>query len=148
MFANTYPKLSEVDLDAVEQRLGVALPDDLRDIYLQFNGGRPLRNVFRSASEEYDIQQFLAMKYADDNSSFEGTYEDLAKGNQFFPKGMIPFAVDDAGDYFLYSTRPESFGSIWFNQSDYINDPNRFLVRLAESLNAFLSALREAERKE
>ena len=65
MFANTYPKLSEVDLDAVEQRLGVALPDDLRDIYLQFNGGRPLRNVFRSASEEYDIQQFLAMKYAD-----------------------------------------------------------------------------------
>ncbi len=141
IFIKTYPALSDSDIAMVERRIGTAIPDDLREHYLHANGGKPVPSAFLRQGEYFEVQQFLGMKYAPMRSSFEETYEDLVLGNARFPVKMIPFAVDDAGDYFLYSTSSLTRGQIFFNQSDYFNDPDRFVIFLSQNLVSFLNSL-------
>lgn len=60
-----------------------------------------------------------------------------------FPRGHIPFAYDDTGDYFLYCVKPDSFGKIMFNQHEYFGDDDRFVVFLAPTLREFINSLSE-----
>lgn len=140
-FTKLYPKLTDADVSDVEQKLGLKIPTDLREHYLNFNGGKPIQNIFNHGGDSYEIKQFLPMKYADINSSFEDTYNDLVLGNAAFPKNVIPFAIDDGGDYFVYSLNHHSYGQILFNQSDYYKDQERFLIFLAPNLKSFLASL-------
>jgi cell wall assembly regulator SMI1 len=140
-FSRIRPPLTQADLASVEKRLGVILPADLKDHYLRHNGGRPAPRFFEKNDEWYGVHQFLTMIHGDHNTGFEETYRDLALDNPLFPAGVIPFAVDEGGDYFAYSVRPESYGQILFVQSDYFQEPDRYLVFLSPSLANFLDAL-------
>ncbi len=73
------------------------------------------------------------MQTKNNNINFEETYEDLVLNTKEFPRGFIPFAAEQGVDYFLYSLRPQDQGSIFFNQSDYYDDPSRFLVFLSST---------------
>ena len=141
-FERTFPSLTESDLEAVEDQIGIALPSDLRAHYALFNGGKPIPNFFSKDNEWYEIQEFLPMR-TNRHSAFESTYDSLVKGNKFFPKQTIPFAADDSGDYFLYSLSKESFGHIFFNQHEYFSDPSRFIIFLSSSFSDFLRSLTE-----
>ena len=48
VFEDTAPPLSELDIERVERRLGVRLPQDLREHYLLHNGGTPRPEFFVS----------------------------------------------------------------------------------------------------
>lgn len=135
------PLISNVKLDELENRLGFKLPEDLRRHYLQFNGGRPIPNLFPKDDEFFAVNEFLPIKYGAPGTRFEDTYEDLVQGNELFPKNLVPIASDSAGDYFCYSLEPEQFGAICFYQSDYYDDPLRAVVYLAINLETFLNSL-------
>lgn len=47
VFEDTAPPLSELDIKRVENRLGIRLPQDLKEHYLLHNGGRPCPQFFR-----------------------------------------------------------------------------------------------------
>jgi len=85
------------------------------------------------------------MRANDKNIGFEETYEDLVFSTPEFPKGFIPFAIDEAGDYFLYNVQPDKFGMIMFNQSDYVDDPERFIIRLCDNLTQFIGSLSDPD---
>lgn len=140
-FEDTERHLTESDLDDVEQNIGTKLPEDLRNHYLAHNGGRPNPRFFPFDGDLYGIHEFLAMKTGDRNSEFEETYRDLALSNPYFPKGYIPFAVDEGGDYFLYDIRPGHYGEVAFNQSDYFGDESRYVVKLSDSFANFIESL-------
>jgi cell wall assembly regulator SMI1 len=146
-FEQVSKALSDLDIKRVENRIGVTLPQSLKAHYLKHNGGVPVPNSFWKDGEWYSVQQFLPMITDNRNSGFEQTYEALVEGTPEFPRGYIPFAVDDAGDYFLYSVRPDTFGEISINQSDYVNDANRFVIFLCSSLETFVSSLAMPESK-
>ncbi len=140
-FESTGRPLDERDLDEVERAIGLKLPLDLRRHYLTQNGGRPTPNCFPHADEIFEIQIFLPMLIGDRNIGFEEAYKDLVESNDAFPRGFIPFAVDDTGDYFIYNINANHVGEICFNQSDYFGDEKRFVVKLSDSLAKFVDSL-------
>jgi cell wall assembly regulator SMI1 len=143
VFERTSPPLSELDIARVERRLGVHLPHDLKQHYLMHNGGKPRPGFFHKDGEAYGVRKFLAMNTDDENSGFEATYVDLVDRTPEFPRGYIPFASDEAGDYFLYSVKPDSFGNIMLNSHEDYGDDDRFVVFLAPTLREFISSLSE-----
>ena len=142
-FSRTGQPLSLKDIEEVEKGLGFSLPGDLRNFYLSHNGGRPNPRFFFKDEDWYGVHQFLAMK-DDGKAGFEETYRILVLLTPEFPRGFIPIAVDEGGDYFLYCIEGGDYGKIFFNQSDYIDDPERFVVFLAENLISFIAALENA----
>jgi cell wall assembly regulator SMI1 len=142
-FIRTAPAISEREIEAMERQLNLKLPDDLKAHYLRYNGGRPTPRFFEKDDEWYGVHQFMTMIHGDRNTGFEATYSDLVLDNPLFPDGVIPFADDEGGDYFVYSVRPESYGQILFVQSDYFEDPDRYVVFLSPSFGEFLEALAE-----
>jgi hypothetical protein len=140
-FHQTRQQLSPSDIQQVEQKIGISLPDDLQEHFLLHNGGQPNPRYFSIGDDWIGVQQFLPMNTADRNSGFEQTYEDLVLSTSEFPTGYIPFAIDDGGDYFLYCMKEDQFGKIFFNQSEFYDDPNRVLIFLSDSLSAFIGRL-------
>lgn len=142
-FERTDPPLSELDIKRVEKRLGIRLPQDLKEHYLLHNGGRPRPRFFVKDGEAYDVHQFLSMNTDDENSSFEGSYVMLVDQTPEFPRGCIPFAYDQGGDLFMYSVNPESFGNIMFMSHEDYEDDDRYVVFLAPTLKEFINSLTE-----
>ena len=71
VFERTGPPLSELDIKRVERRLGITLPQDLKEHYLLHNGGRPRPRFFLKDGEPYGVHEFLTMNTDDENLSFE-----------------------------------------------------------------------------
>jgi cell wall assembly regulator SMI1 len=143
VFEETASPLSELDIERVEHRLGVRLPQDLKEHYLLHNGGRPRPRFFVKDGEAYDIDEFFPMNTSDKELSFEKVYVMLVDQTPEFPRGYIPFADDSSGDMFMYSVKPESFGNIMFNQQEYYGDDDRFVLFLAPTLKEFINSLTE-----
>jgi hypothetical protein len=143
VFERTSPPLSELDIARVEHRLGVHLPHDLKQHYLLHNGGKPRPGFFHKDGEAYGVHEFLSMNTGDKNSGFEATYVDLVDQTSEFPRGYIPFASDETGDYFLYSVKPDFFGNIMLNSHEDYGDDDRFVVFLAPTLREFINSLSE-----
>jgi cell wall assembly regulator SMI1 len=144
VFEETASPLSELDIMRVERRLGIHLPQDLREHYLLHNGGQPRPRFFVKDGEAYDVEKFLPMNTGDKKgSSFENTYVMLVDQTPEFPRGYIPFATDGGGDLFMYSIKPDSFGNIMFNQHEYFEDDDRYVLFLAPTLREFINSLSE-----
>jgi hypothetical protein len=141
VFEKIASPLSELDIMRVERRLGVRLPQDIKEHYLMHNGGQPRPRFFVKDGEAYEVRKFLPMNRGDKGSSFENTYVMMVDQTPEFPRGYIPFAYDEGGDYFLYSVKSDSFGNIMFNESEYFGDDDRFVVFLAPTLGEFISSL-------
>lgn len=135
------PSVSDAQLNELETQLGFLFPDDLRQHYLRFNGGRPVPNLFPKGDEYFSVNEFLPIKHGMRGTRFEDTYADLVQGNDLFPKNLIPIASDSGGDYFCYSVEPGKIGAICFYQSDYYDDPLRAVIYLADNLEIFLNSL-------
>ena len=143
VFEETASPLSEVDIKRVERRLGIRLPQDLKEHYLLHNGGRPRPRFFHKDGEAYGVDEFLSMNTGNKDSGFEETYVMMVDQTPEFPRGYIPFASDEGGELFLYSLKPDSFGNIMFNDSEYFGDDDRFVVFLAPTLREFINSLSE-----
>lgn len=143
VFEETAPPLSELDIERVERRLGVRLPQDLREHYLLHNGGTPRPRFFVKDGEAYDVVCFHSMNTGARGSSFERFYVMLVDQTPEFPRGFIPFANSSGADMFMYSVNPESFGSIMFIQYEYFGDDDRYVVFLAPTLKEFINSLSE-----
>ncbi|QPF93764.1 SMI1/KNR4 family protein [Bradyrhizobium commune] len=143
VFEDTAPPLSELDIKRVENRLGIRLPQDLKEHYLLHNGGRPCPQFFPKDGDAYDVDCFYSMNTYAKGSSFERTYVMMVHQTPEFPRGYIPFADDCSGDKFLYSVRPESFGNIMFISHEDYEDPDRYVVFLAPTLKEFINSLTE-----
>lgn len=114
VFERTAPPLSELDILRAEPRLGIRLPQDLKEHCLLHNGGRPRPRFFVKDGEPYGVQQFFAMNTGGRTSSFEDAYVTLVDQTPEFSRGYIPFAYDESGDHLIYSVKPDSFGNILF----------------------------------
>lgn len=142
-FENTSPVIGEADAENFRKITGVEIPDDLKNHFLKYNGGRPIPSCFENDVDKFCIRSFLVIAYGDENYSLESTYLDL-KSNDLFPSGYLPFAMDEGGDYFLYSMRND-FGSIYFNQSEYYEEPDRFMIKLSDNFGKFLNSLKDCD---
>ena len=141
-FLKTAKSVTMEDMKSVEKRLRITIPEDLKALYFKANGGKVVENCFEKDGRKYHIHDMLPMLYGD-GDGVEETYEDLVLDNDLFPDDIMPFAADAFGDYFVYSLQNGSMGAILFTESDYNEDGSLHIVKLADSLEEFLSSLKK-----
>lgn len=142
---DTETPISIADLSAVEQRFGFSFPDAVKEHYLVFNGGRPVRNMFRKDDEYFQIQEFLPIKYGKNGCLFEDTYQDLVVGSPEFPDYLMPIAIDPGGDYYCVSVRPDDEGCVYCHMHEYFDNASRAVAFMAASIAEFLNGMVEDE---
>lgn len=142
---DTETPISIADISDIEKRFGITFPESVRNHYLAFNGGRPVKNLFLKDGEYFQIQEFLPIKHGNKDCLFEDTYQDLVADTPEFPDHLMPIAVDPGGDYYCVSMRPQDFGSIYCHMHDYWDDPSRAIVFMAASIEEFIDGMIEDE---
>jgi hypothetical protein len=135
---DTAPSVTEADLDEAVKVIGLLIPVELRRLYLAANGGHPTPNALLKDDEVYCVHQFIPVKHGRKGEFLEDVVR-MSRG--YLPDAFIPIAIDAGGDHFLYSVAADSIGSVWFFASDYIDEPDRTMVKLADSLGDFMNGL-------
>ena len=145
LYANGAAK--KEDLDRIEQKFQVTIPQELREHYLAYNGGRPERTVFTGKDgEEYFVDLFIPVRERY-KRPLEKRLELLRADDGVIPDWLIPFAEEGGGNLFCFSVRESDPGAIYYynHEFEYGEDPEEHITWLAESLTAFLNALTENE---
>lgn len=136
-FSECEPPASESDVDALETRLGFAVPAGVRRLLTSSNGGRPAPNVFRGATGSLDVSECLALR--EGRGSIEWTYDLIVVQTHAAPRQYLPFAVDSGGNLFLVDcSMPE--GAVYV----LLHDPQFSLRPLGVGIEAFWSHLEPA----
>ncbi|QEL19489.1 SMI1/KNR4 family protein [Limnoglobus roseus] len=145
---NRFGPLTEDRLVAFESELGASFPDEYRAFLLQHNGGVPNRGTFNIPGEdggERPFHCFFALHDAPWNDS-------TPEGSQGFPlqaaladfradggpAEVLPVGKDWSGSYVCVGLAGNDRGQVL-----YYDHGTEQLVRLADSLAAFVAGLRE-----
>ena len=144
---NSKKKISVDEIREIERVIGLSIPEDLKAFYLLHNGGRPEKCDYIKNDECYIIHTFFEMIPGEDSSGtgFCGIYIDLVLENDLFPDNVIPFADDPGGDFFVYSVGSKNYGAVCCVRSDYYEDPDRYVVVIANSFSEFADGLVDLE---
>lgn len=97
--------VSILDIDNLESEIGMQVPADFRGLYLSFNGGTPNRE-FWAGDENYEpirIEDFKSIASAEivdkDETKYIGGCFNLMVHRNVLPAHLVPFAVDEAGNF-------------------------------------------------
>jgi hypothetical protein len=118
-FRKTVESLNETDFQGVERELGVRLPREVRDHYLQYNGGIPEHPCWKlDWGDEYSrVSTFLPMKYTlRRGRNVESVYRNGIDG-EYLVRGLVPFANDEGGNYYCFNEHGEVFFYAGINRS-------------------------------
>lgn len=144
----SFSRIDESALRAVEQRLQVSLPADYRDFLLQVNGGIPsvsefdtsLGNVRACIDCLYGVS---ARREKRDLESEQQQMQDRTGGS--IPDGFITIGFDPGSAPFFIGTKGESRGKIYLYDQDGFMDANRQpkLHLVASSFTDLMERLRK-----
>ncbi|MCY1030497.1 SMI1/KNR4 family protein [Corallococcus sp. BB11-1] len=136
------PVLSEDDLDSFEQRYGLRLPRTLRAFLLATNGGRPERDLFKLHGLQGNplgrIHLFFGLNDPVESCNLDWNLEVF---RERIPPGLLPIATTEGADKICLSLTGAEAGSVFYWDAHAQEGETR-LYPLAESLGAFISALR------
>ena len=102
-------RLSKIDIDQIQDLIGVQIPPSLREHYLHCNGGQPQNRKWileeEGIAEEgevyYIVSSFISMDGKIDYNSYGLETIYLSGINEgWLPKNFLPFADDQGGNYF------------------------------------------------
>jgi hypothetical protein len=134
------------DFNKIESNFEITVPKEIQEFYLKFNGGVPSKKYFFIPRyiDNLKIRFFKVFKFENDQSlTIEESYENgIKKG--FLNQNLIPFANDDAGNYFCFDKE----GKIYYYTIDAWDDKltneeniKENLILLTDSFSEFLNKL-------
>lgn len=151
-FKKPKPTLSEPEIDAAENAIGVKFPNEYRHFLLRTNGGRPFPDEFDIPWEPSHSPLGWARSMVDWFLSIhDGEYSNLVEDNNISFKGRIPkdtlaIAYDPGGNLILMGVGDNNNGQIHFWVKDYEVEEGDTpgydnMCLLASSLPEFLDRL-------
>jgi hypothetical protein len=119
---------------------GIEIPSDLVNFFCENNGGYPKFNRYlaKDKNSAWILHEFLFVGSVDNKGDFEDTIEDLMLEQGVIPVYLIPFAIDEGGDFYCISTEKSNYGKIYFFWMDFCDDINRAIEYVALSLDEFI----------
>ncbi|WP_268796879.1 SMI1/KNR4 family protein [Pseudomonas huanghezhanensis] len=137
----------------LEKAVGFKLPASFIELYLKFNGGIPNRSwvVTEDGYEPMQISDFKPICFdgaenASDTGFIEGCYKLMCE-RQVIPHTLLPFAVDDGGNFFCLDMLN---GSVVFYAVDTFREEvsmaaNQIAAQrmVAKSFDQFITELEE-----
>ena len=139
-FDNARRELSDSDFAWLEAQIGTALPKAVRAHYSVFNGGEPENYIYVLDENRYVIQEFFSIRYGKPGHNIEDNYRELVQKERIIPKGMVPFAIDPAGDFYCFDSAD---GRISIFRSEHLPDIEKCITFLANSISDFVDGLVE-----
>ena len=101
----------------IEQTYNVEMPQYLKDLIINFNGGRPEKQLFDTENnKEIVLQGLISFNKADKANIF--IYEELLK------KGYIPFAITEFGDVLCINNENKNI-ELYIHETDKFENINK-----------------------
>ena len=138
-FQRSKERITINDIEFIESQFSFQFPNDFKEHYLEYNGGKPEKSFFILNDTIYGIQLFLSIKNG--NQTIENDVQDLKVDDSILPDKLIPFAIDSSGNYFCFSKKEADFGVIYYWDSENYDDENRAVTYLASSLDEFINSM-------
>lgn len=152
---------TEVPIDlskikAIENLIGLTLPDEYKQHLLKYNGGQCLPNCFKfteNNNETYSsIDWFLAI-YDGEHDNLENYITIYKIEERRLPQHIVPIAHDPGGNLICISCGENDYGHIYFwdhekeiSNTTYLETRKyNNLYHVASSLNKFFDNLIELE---
>lgn len=130
--------IEESDLLDLENKYNFKFPKDIKQFYLQHNGGRLERYCYIAEDGPYYFSYFFSIKYG--LSSLD-TKLKLNYFDDWWPKEFIPFGYDGGGNTFCFHVET---GKIYYlYEDDYDDDGNVPIVYLAPDFLSFINNMIE-----
>ncbi|WP_437775756.1 SMI1/KNR4 family protein [Sorangium sp. So ce1097] len=142
---NHGPKIYDVDISNLEQRLGAALPEEYRRFLLDFNGGIPAPDtvdVEGLPGASADVQVLFGIGRPIESSNIDWNLTALAERLE---AGMLPIAADSGGNVFCLALQGYRRGSVFYCDLESVfgnlaATPQMFQV--ASNFDVFMTRLR------
>jgi len=145
-----YAPLTREQLAAVEQRLGVLLPQAYRGFLLAHNGGKPKPNAFQTRDGTgSSIDWFLGI-HSGPHDNFEGYFINYKVTRRALPTNLIPIGHDPGGNLICLSVQGEDTGAVYFWDHEKETSPPTYanLHLIADSFEGLLDSLYERPKDE
>lgn len=145
-FVNTGKKITTSDIQKVEKIINVKFPDDLAQLYLQYNGGEIAGNKFiyidNSNDIDVSIKTFMPIihKRTKDDILLEDSYKIFVFEKKIIPLSYIPFAVDDGGYPYCINIYNNKIYIGYLD--DYDGTPESTIRFIANSLINFIDGIK------
>lgn len=145
-FEHPGKKISVRNLDALEKRLGVCLPDDYRSFLLTIDGGRPRkRDTFRIGKHNASLLDVLySVRHEDEEYTLERmrlVFDDR------IPEDLLPIGEDQGGSQICLGIGKENYGKVFFWDMEYEDEQPTYdnVYPIADSFGEFLDSLYSSE---
>lgn len=108
------PRITETELQCLEQQLKVELPSEYKDFLVRYNGGRPVPSGFPVEGHPekiLPIQLFFGMGRSFESSCLTWNYTE-SRGR--IPEELFPIGRSDTGDWICLCVAEEKRGQVFF----------------------------------
>lgn len=120
-------KLKDINcITEIENKYNIHIPQTLKDIIINYNGGRPFENLFNTEKNDEKVIKSLLSYNIDDK-------ENVYIFSEIFKKSFIPFAITEFGDVICINNKNE-------NIELYLHELDTFEY-ICKDINEFLNIL-------
>lgn len=130
--------------------LGIHPPLEFIEIYEKSNGGIPSKPFFKNKQGVFNrIKCFLPFSVESDVSRNIEETIDLGRKRGFLPTGILPFAIDEGGNYLCFTHEGEI---IYYTLDDWDEDlsPKENITKainpLTNNFSTFIEGLRRTRK--
>lgn len=122
---NSRPSLTDLDIQKLERKLDIVLPNDYRAFLLQYNGGKPEPSAFPLPENPVDTHAMVDWFYC----ILNGDPYDLETFTNIMvnriPSGLLPIAIDPGGNQICIQASGVNRGKIYFwdHEEEPFHDP-------------------------
>lgn len=135
----TYSGALECDIDFVERRIDINLPEEYVELIKEHNGGyvKNKEFVYRNANNEIELGSMYMLNLFD-------ILKEYINPPEFFPKRLVPFAEDGGGNLTCFDYRETKINPsivFWVHDDPEGNDVHF----VANNFEEFINMLHEPE---
>ena len=130
-----YKGISKDIIESVEHRLQISLPDDYKQVVLEYDGGYPSPNRFKVGKNIEIFNNLISLDKNEYNNIYE-ILEDLQNriGNQ-----LIPFAEDGFGNLLCFDYSADKNIVFWNHEKNY--DEFKEVTFVCSSFSSLIESL-------
>ena len=107
--------IGEKDLQDLEREYNFKFPEDIKQFYLNYNGGRLEKHSYAAQNDTFIFQSFYSIKMG------HSTLDEKLRLNyvdDWWPKELIPFGYDGGGNSFCFNINNEQIYYVYEDDSD------------------------------
>ena len=144
-FTDSFGPASSMEIEGLEQRLGIKLPDDYKQFILKTNGGVPAPNGFvvpERGQALVDILYGIRTERIGGDLEFE---QEQAALWEPLPEGFVAIAHDPGGSSILLATIGKHAGKVfyWDRNGLWVRDDRSNTFLIAQNFSDFIELLCE-----